>query len=397
MRSIVPVILIAVGAFLVFVAQSLAADKPAAAAIEQPAPAIRVVAVERRELVEYLHVNGTVLAREEANVSTDLNGLTVLELKADRGDLVKKGAVLALLDRTPLEVQAAQIAANRAQAEAGVAQAASQITDAEVAVRQAFETWDRIQALKSKGHATQAQLDNAVNAHDSAKARLNTAKMALRSAEAQIGVVDAQMHDIEVKLAKTTIKAPTDGLVLARNATLGGVVSAQSGALFRIAIGNDLELAADVAETALPRLIDGQRVAVQIAGANKQVDGVIRMIAPEVDQRTRLGRIRIKLPAHRNVRVGNFATGKIEISRVDGLTVPASAIVYRGSKAFVQRVSDGVVSTVAVELGSRADGFVEVKNGVDVGDEVVHRAGTFVADGDRVKAIREEQTGAIVQ
>lgn len=397
MRSIVPMFLIATGAILLFVAQSFAADEPVATAVEQPAPAIRVIAAERRELVEYLHVHGTVLAREEAIVSTDLSGLTVLELKADRGDQVEKGDVLALLDRTPLEVQAAQIVANRAQAEAGVAQAASQITDAEVAVRQAFETWERVQTLKERGHATQAQLDNAVNAHDSAKARLNTAKMALRSSEAQIGVVDAQYRDIEVKLAKTTIKAPAGGLVLARNITLGGVVSAQSGALFRIAIENDLELAADVAETDLPRLSEGLPVAVEVAGATEAVEGTIRMIAPEVDQRTRLGRVRVKLPEDSNVRVGNFASAKIEISRNEGVAVPASAIVYRGSEAFVQRVENGVVSTISVNLGSRADGFVEVTGGIEVGDEVVHRAGTFIADGDRISAIREEKTGAVSQ
>ena len=397
MRSIVPMFLIAFGALLIFAAQSLAADAAKPAAVEQPAPAIRVVAAEHRQLVEYLHVNGTVLAREEAIVSTDLNGLTVITLQSERGDRVIKGQVLATLDRTPLEVQAAQIAANKAQAEAGVAQARSQIADAEIAVRQALETLERVQALKDRGHATQAQLDGAVNAHDSAKARLNTAHMALKSAEAQVGVVDAQMRDIEVKLAKTEIKAPAAGLVLARNATLGGVVSAQSGALFRIAIDNDLELAADVAETSLPRLTGGLSVDVVVAGAKLPLSGEIRMIAPEVDQRTRLGRIHIKLPENHNVRVGNFASGKVEITRSEGVAVPASALVYRGADAFLQKVENGIVSTVAVTLGARADGYVQVTDGIKVGDEVVHRAGTFVADGDRVQAVREQQTGAVGQ
>ncbi len=397
MRSIVPLFLIAAGALLLFAAQSIAADSKTAAIVEQPAPAIRVVAAERRELVEYLHVNGTVLARQEAIVSTDLNGLTVMTLQSDRGDRIEKGQVLATLDRTPLEVQAAQIAANRAQAQAGVAQAQSQIADAEIAVRQAFETWERVQALKKKGHATQAQLDNAVNAHDSAKARLNTAHMALKSAEAQIGVVDAQMRDIEVKLAKTEIKAPAAGVILARNATLGGVVSAQSGALFRITIDNDLELAADVAETSLPRLAEGLSVDVVVAGAQMPLMGEIRLIAPEVDQRTRLGRVRIKLPEDDNVRVGNFASGKVEISRTDGVAVPASAVVYRGPDAFLQKVENDVVSTVPVKLGARTQGYVQVIEGISAGDEVVHRAGTFVADGDRVLAVREEKTGALGQ
>lgn len=396
-RSVVPVIFIALGAILLFVAQSLAAETTGASAVVHQAPAIRIVAAERRELVEYLHVNGTVLAREEAIVSTDLNGLTVISLEADQGDRVEKGAVLATLDRTPLDVQAAQIAASKAQAEAGVAQAKSQIADAEIAVRQALETLERVQALKNKGHATQAQLDGAVNSHDSTKARLNTAHMALTASQAQVGVIAAQMRDIDVKLAKTTIKAPASGLVLARNVTLGGVVSAQSGALFRIAIDNELELAADVAETALPGLSEGMPVDVKVAGSETAVGGTIRLIAPEVDRKTRLGLIRIELPEDSQIRVGNFASGKIEISRRNSIAVPASAIIYRSKKSFVQRVSDGLVSTVAVELGARADGFVEVITGLRAGDEVVHRAGTFVSDGDRVLPIREDKTGAVSQ
>ncbi|MEX0346850.1 MAG: efflux RND transporter periplasmic adaptor subunit [Rhizobiaceae bacterium] len=397
MRNILPVFLIAVGALLLFAVQSVAAEAKAPVAAEQAAPAIRVVAADTRELVETLHVNGTVLARQEAMVSTDLNGLTVMMLQADRGDMVKKGQLLATLDRTPLEVQKAQISANRAQAEAGVAQARSQITDAEVAVRQAFETWERVQVLKDRGHATQAQLDNAVNAHDSAKARLNTAHMALKSAEAQIGVVDAQMRDVDVKLGKTAIKAPADGLVLSRNVTLGGVVSAQSGALFRIAIDNELELAADVAEFELPRLTETMAVDVTVAGSRQAVRGEIRLIAPEVDQRTRLGRVLVRLPENAGVRVGNFASGKIEISRTTGVAVPETAVVYRGSEAFLQKVENGIVSTVAVVLGSRADGHVQIVSGIEAGDEVVYRAGTFVADGDRVLAIRDQQTGAVEQ
>ncbi len=396
-RSFVPVIFITIGVLLLFAGQSMAAEEGAKPVVKQPAPAIRVVAAQKRELVERLHVNGTVLAREEAVVSTDLNGLTVMTLNADRGDTIKKGATLATLDRTPLEMQAAQLEASKIQAEASVAQAQSQIADAEIAVRQAEETLQRIEVLKEKGHATAAQLDNAVNARDSARARLNSAHMAQKSAKAQVGVVLAQKRDVEIKLAKTVIKAPAGGLVLARNVTLGGVVSAQSGALFRIAIANELELAADVAETALPALAEGMRADVTVAGNNASVGGTIRLIAPEIDRRSRLGTIRISLPAAGNARVGNFASAGIEISRREGVSVPASAIIYRGNEAFVQHVENGLVSTTPVSLGARADGFVEVTQGIGIGDEVVHRAGTFVADGDRVSPVRDQMTGAITK
>ena len=219
------------GGFLVALpSMALAAD--AETVKEQSPPAIRVVAAEKRELVERLSVNGTIMAREEAAVGTDLNGLTVLALNADIGDTVRKGEVLAVLDRSMLDTQLAQMDATRAQAEANIAQMEAQIGDAEVAVRQAEEALERAEALQLKGVATDAQRDNAVNALDSARARLDSAKKAAAASEAQLGVVDAQKRNVMVQIEKTDLRAPADGLILARDATLGGVVMPGSGPLF---------------------------------------------------------------------------------------------------------------------------------------------------------------------
>lgn len=365
--------------------------------VKQAPPSIRVVAAERRELVETLSVNGTIIAREEAAVGTDLNGLTVLALRADEGDVVKKGDVLAVLDRSMLDTQLAQIVASRAQAEANIAQMRAQIGDADVGVRQASEGLDRAAALQKKGIATDAQRDNAVNGLDSAKAKLDAAQKALSASEAQLAVIDAQKDNVLVQIGKTELRAPADGLILARNATLGGVVSAGSAPLFRIAIDGKFELAADVAETALPRLASGMPAKVTMPGLDTPIAGWIRRISPEVNQSSRLGSIRIELEPDAAARAGNFAKGEIELVRREGVAVPASAVMYAGSDAFLQAVEDGVVKSRKVTLGARAAGMVEIASGLSEGEEVVSRAGTFVADGDHVTPVRVEMTGAVTQ
>jgi HlyD family secretion protein len=151
-------------------AEPLARAEAPAAAVQQTSPAIRVVAVEKRELVETLDVSGSVTPRQEAAVGVDVAGLIVRELNADKGDRVKKGDVLARLDRMALETQLAQVDASKAQAEAAIAQAKAQVSDAEIGVRQAAEALERARTLQLKGVSTQAQLDNAVNAFDSASA-----------------------------------------------------------------------------------------------------------------------------------------------------------------------------------------------------------------------------------
>jgi HlyD family secretion protein len=262
-------------------------------------------------------------------------------------------------------------------------------------VRQAEEGHDRALALHKKGVATQAQLDNVVNARDSAKARLVSAQKALAASQAQIGVIDAQKQNVLLQISKTELRAPADGLVLARNATLGGVVSAAGGPLFRIAIGSEFELAADVAETSLPRLAPGMLAEVSLAGAQNEIGGSIRRISPEINQASRLGSIRISLDDDAEARGGNFARGDIELVRREGVAVPTSAVIYKGADAFLQLVENGKVKTVPVKLGARAGGFVEVVNGLAAGGEVVSRAGTFVADGVVITPVRGAQTGAI--
>lgn len=394
-RSVVPAIVFIIGAlFTTFAVAEADGTEPTVQ--NQKPPAIRIVEARLRELVQTLAVNGTVVARQEAEIGSDLSGLIVVDVFADQGDTVKKGDVLARLERTSLEMQMAQNLAQRAQAEATISQMAAQVTDAGVAVRQSLENLERAKKLQKKGFAARSQYDNAINARDSAQAKLETARRALVASEAQLGVIDAQKRDIELKLAKSEVKAPADGLILARNAALGELITQQTGALFRMAIGSRFELSAEVAETSLPKLAEGMSVSVSLAGLLSPLEGEIRLISPEIDARTRMGEVRISLPRDRNVRSGNYASGTIEIVRRTGIAVPASAVVYRGADAFLQTVENGIVVTKPVTLGIRVRGQVEVTGGVNDGEVVVERAGTFVTDGDRVTPIASETTTGAV-
>ncbi len=367
-----------------------------APAAEVPAlPAIRVIAAARRELVETLTVNGTIVPRDEAAAGTDLNGMIVLALNADQGDMVRKGDVLAVLDRSMLDTELLQMSATRAQSEATVDQMRAQISDVRISLKQANEAYDRAVALQKKGVATKAELDNAVNAVDSAKAKLDSAEKALIASNAQLAVVDAQADGVRVQLNKTEIRAPADGLVLARNATLGGVVSSSSAALFRIAIGGEFELEANIAETWLPRLEKGMKTDVILPGSADRIAGAIRRISPEIDQKSRLGPIRVTLAKDTRARAGSFARGVIELQRRDGIAVPVAAVIYKGAEAFLQVVESGQVRTAPVRLGARTADSVEILSGVAEGEDVVARAGTFVADGDKVMPVRDDATGAI--
>lgn len=360
------------------------------------APAVTVIVAQKREIIEKLPVSGSVRPRQEVAVGADVSGLLVTELNADIGDTVKQGDVLARLDTAALMTQSAQFAAQDAQNAASRAQTEAQIVDAEIGVRQAQEQFDRAQKLAKSGVTAAASLDTARNALDSARAKLNTSTQGLAAVEAQAKLIAAQKSELDLRIQKADVKAPADGLVLARNAQLGAVVSGSGGPLFRLAWTGKFEVIADVPEITLSRVKVGAPTSFTVTGFDTPLQGVVRLIGPEINSATRLGQVYLTLPETAAIKPGAFARGEIELVRRVAVSVPSSALLFRDQEAYLQVVKDGVVESRTVKSGARAGGFVEILEGLAEGENVVERAGTFIADGDRVTAVlKSETTGAV--
>jgi len=367
------------------------AQAPASAATaQQPSagPAITVTSAKRDEIVQSVVVSGSMVARDEVLVAPEVDGFVITELLAEEGDRVATGQVLAQLSRTTLEVQRAQNQAQTAKAQAAIDQAKAQIVEAEANLVQANNAFDRTKALRDSGNASLETFDQRAAVARGSQARLNSAKQALAMAEADLALSQAQGRDIEVRLARTEIKAPKAGIVSRRNAKLGAMATmAAAEPLFRIIADGAIELEADVAEVELPNLKVGQAVAVTPAGSDKPLAGQIRLISPEVDRASRLGKLRIALTGNPPVAVGSFARGVIETGRKTSIVLPLSAITYSRGGAMVQAVKDGRVTTKKVTLGLIGGGRAEIASGLAEGESVVARAGTFVRDGDAITPV----------
>jgi HlyD family secretion protein len=394
MRSLAS-LLLPLALFAAIVPAAQAQENNAETVLRKP-PAVTVIAAIKREIVEILPVTGTVMPRQEVAVGADVSGLLVMELNADIGDMVKQGDVLARLDASTLTTQLAQFEAQEAQAAASRAQTEAQIIDAQIGVRQAQESFDRAQKLAKSGVAAPASLDTARNALDSANAKLNTARQGLAAVDAQVKLIAAQKGELKLRIEKAEVKAPADGLVLARNAQLGAVVSGAGGPLFRIAWAGKSEMAADVPEMTLANVKVGAPVLVSVIGTPEPLKGEVRLIGPEISSATRLGKVYVSLPEGAAVTPGAFARGEIELVRRVAVSVPASSLMYRGQDAYVLTVKDGVAKARVVKTGARAGGYAEISEGLSEGEDVIERAGTFIADGDKVTPVRkDEATGAI--
>lgn len=349
-------------------------------------PAVSVTRASEAEFTETVAVSGSLVPRDEILVSPEVEGFRVLELMVDEGDRVKKGDVLATLVQESLDAQLAQNAAGIARAEAAISRAQTQIVEAEARLGEAKASFERAKPLRSSGYLSESTYDQRQAAAATTQAQLAAARDGLRLAQAEKAQVEAQGRELVWRLSKTKVTAPADGLVSRRTARIGGMASAVADPMFRIIARSEVELDAEVLETELGKIAVGQKAYVKVAG-NGEVKGTIRLVSPEVDQATRLGRVRIFLGDNPKLRIGAFARGTIDTARGRGLAVPSSAVVFDADGAFVQVVEDGRVRRRGIEPGLQAGGLVEVLSGIADGDIVVTRAGTFLSEGDAVRPV----------
>jgi RND family efflux transporter MFP subunit len=362
------------------------APVPAPAPAMKP-PAISVIPADKRMMVESVVVTGSLMPREEVVVGTDIEGLRLLTLAVDVGDTVKAGQVIATLDDDSLKIQLLQNESQIAWAEAAIAQAESTIAQAEAAQVEAAAALERAKPLKDKGVISQEVLDQRISAARSADARLDVAKHGLRLAELEKRVREANRKDLELKLSKTAIKAPTDGVVLQRNGKIGSITAGNGEPLFRLARDGKIELHAQVTEATLGHMKEGMKVAVTPSGLSEAIEGEIRLVSPQVDRATRLGEVRVAMPADGRLRAGSFARGRVELARREGVSVPLSAVNTERGKSTLQVVKDGKVETRKVVTGLTDEARIEIVEGLAAGEQVVAKAGTFVRNGDLVTPV----------
>lgn len=354
-------------------------------------PSVTVVEAAKTTFVDDIHVTGSLVPREEVLVGPQIDGLRITHLLVDEGDRVEDGQVLAQLSRTTLEAQLAQNAASLAKANAAIEQARSQISEAEATLKQAKEAFDRIKPLLKSGAASQATYDEREALYRTANARLQAARDGLQLAEADKRLIEAQRQELEVKLGFTEIRTPEGGLIARRNARVGAVSSAAAESLFRIIKDGEVELAAEVPEFYMPKLAPGQKAKVSVAGVGER-EGKVRLVSPEVDPQTRLGRVRILLGDDPALRVGSFARGVISAGQRESVGVPTTAVLYDNDRSTVFVVKGNQVEEREVKTGLVSGNSVEIREGLEPGELVVQRAGTLLRDGETITPVLPSRT-----
>ena len=188
-----------------------------------------------------------------------------------------------------------------------------------------------------------------------------------------------------VRPAPTSLRAPAAGLVTEVRTIIGAPASPQAGPMFRIALNNEVELDAEVPAVHVMKLNPGATVRVSRDDASDIV-GRVRLVSPQIDRATQLGRVRISLTNNPSLKVGMFARASIDAKRSCGVAVPRTAIDH----LTVQVVKGDTVETRRVRVGLVSDTSTEILEGIDEGEIVVADAGSSLHDGDRIKTMFAE-------
>lgn len=292
-----------------------------------------------------LEALGTLRADESVTLSATVTE-TVAELNFDDAQRVAEGELLIRLDD------------NAEQAELRAARSLRQ--ERENAVRRARQLQDR-------NVGTRADFEDA---------------------QAQLAQVDAQIDEIQARLADHRLRAPFDGTVGQRNLSVGALVTPDTE-LVTLDKLDDMKLDFTVPATVLDMLTPGLSLSATTPSyPTRTFRGEVTSIGTRIAPVSRSVSVRARLPnPERILRPGMLMVVTLERNPRQTLVVPESVLVPSGDRQYVMRIlrdADNRIQRHQVEIGKRRVGTVEILDGLSPGDWIVNHGMNKVRDGDHV-------------
>lgn len=399
--------------------------------------------VEERYIIQSVQASGRIYPEKEVKISSDVSG-EIFNLSVKEGDSVQTGDFLAQIDPEAIEsqVQRGQAAvssarAQKAQSEASAAQAEAQVEQAKAQLNTQIQIHNRNEQLfkeevisQQELEQSQLNLDNAKANLKSAEAQLKSAQKAIESASYNIQSAVASLKELKTSLERTTINAPTDGIVSKLNVEEGervvGTIQMAGTELMRIANFSSMEVRVEVSENDILRVEVGNEVDIEVdAYLNQTFKGIVTEIASSAadigtaasgintEQVTNfIVKIRILPESYQELlskenayafRPGMTANVEIKTQTVpNALSVPIGAVTTRDKKnenkaakkdddylQVVFVVESDTVNMTEVETGIQDGDYIQITKGLQKGQTVV--SGPFNAvfktlkEGDSVQ------------
>lgn len=334
-----------------------AEDAAVALVNQQSIPLVSVVAPGVTPVSSTVTFTGTIAARYDMPIGIEGDAGRIVGVYVEAGDRVKRGQLLAKIDESVWQPQVNRLAASLEQAKAQAALSAAE--------------YRRAAAVASAG---------ALSAEEIEKRRALSVTDA-----ANVKVAAAMLAEAEARLARTRVIAPADGIVLTRRAEVGQTASPGGDALFRLAMGGEIEMRGQVAEQDMAVLTVGQPASVHLVGSSQPFEGKVRLLGAVIDPQTRLGDIRISLKPDPALRPGAFARGSVLVSKAERPVLPQTAVLSDSDGPYVFVIgSDNRVERRDVQVGGTNASGIIITRGLRGDERVVTTAAGFLRKGEQV-------------
>ncbi len=357
----------------------------------------KLAKVDRGDLAKSVVATGKVEPITKVEIKSKASGI-VKKLYVDAGDRVKRGQVLAELDKDEIEAHVAQAKAQEEAAEASLRATEADMERAKVdaegpdvpTLKRAYE---RAQGMAKAGVVSVSALDDAQRAYELAVNKQNVAKAQLQVLRAKIGQAQAQvaqdranLKQLEEQYSYTTVESPIDGVVLSRDVEVGDAVSSilvlGSSATLIMTLGDisEVYVKGKVDESDIGKVYLGQPARIKVESfKDKTFNGKVTKISPmgvEKDNVTTFEvRVSINNPGG-ELKAAMTANAEIILEEHKNvLQIPEGSILYDKDKKASVEVPDPKgkegKSKVAVNIGISNGAKTELLSGLKEGDQVV--------------------------
>jgi RND family efflux transporter MFP subunit len=345
-------------------------------AVVQPPVSVEVVKAATAEMTQSIDVVGSLSPKFQADVKAEYPG-AITQVYVTEWVRVQKGTPLAQLDTRELVLVLQR-------SEAAVEAAKANVVQTEVGQNRAEREYTRFLKLKEAGLVTQQNLDDAATEKEAAAARVSAAKAQLRAAQ-------GELHQTQMRLAKSVIRSPLNGVVSQRTMNLGDLTGDK--ALFHIVDNRLLDLTVTVPSGETGSVKVGQQLTFWTDSLpGKTFTGKVAFINPAISEADRSVKIIAEVKNEpETLKAGLFVKGKIVTgSRTGVLQVPRTGLItwdVAKKQAEVFVINGDKAQRKTITTGALSGEQVEVLSGLAAGELVVTRGGFNLKDGNTVKVI----------
>jgi RND family efflux transporter MFP subunit len=357
---------------------------------EGPPRTVRAAVVERVPMERVVGAVGSLAALEQSTLSVKVPG-RLESIAVDLGSPVKRGQVVAQIERQDYELKLKQAEALLAQARARlglplesgdaervIAENTSTVREARAILDEAANNLERVRKLFERMISSASDLETAQAAHEVAANKYQAALEEVRDRIAQLAQRRAEVEIARQQLNDSAIRAPFDGVVQERRVYVGEYLTV--GAPVAIVMRTDvLRLRLEVPERDAPGIRAGLEVRLAVEGETNAHSGKIARLSPAITEQSRMLIVEADVRNPGTLRPGAFARAEIVVEAGQPVVaVPAAALVSFAGLEKVFTVKDGRAVERNVASGRRSGGMVELVRGeVSAGDVVVLAPGSL--------------------